>query len=345
MELFFGKKGKELNIGNLGSNPFPFTQSPIYQQWQENFGRKTINVAAKDEKGKTVLSSLFVKYPLIGKYSYLYSPYGPLVSDFSEKTISFFARKIANVAKKENAVFVRLDFTPKPKKEEDKILKKFFSKPPKYSYTSSFFQPRKEWVLKISESEEKIMAKMKPKGRYSIRLAGRKGVKAKIIDSEFEKHFPAFYEIFKETAERNNFKLHPRKYYQNIFRSLKKDFAYLSVAEADKEILSAELIILYNKTANYVYGGSRNKKRNLMPTYLSHWQAILEAKRRDCLYYNFGGISEGEKWQGITVFKKKFGGEEINHSDFYDIVLNKLIYRAYISRKLIKLIKDKVWQK
>ncbi len=60
----------------------------------------------------------------------------------------------------------------------------------------------------------------------------------------------------------------------------------------------------------------------------------------NCDYFNFGGISTAESpnknWESLTSFKKKFGGLEVRHSDFFDIVVNKPIYRLYNLRKLLK---------
>ena len=38
----------------------------------------------------------------------------------------------------------------------------------------------------------------------------------------------------------------------------------------------------------------------------------------------------------LTTFKKKFGGREIVHSDFYDVVVKPLWYRLYNFRKRVK---------
>jgi lipid II:glycine glycyltransferase (peptidoglycan interpeptide bridge formation enzyme) len=73
---------------------------------------------------------------------------------------------------------------------------------------------------------------------------------------------------------------------------------------------------------------------------LSHWEAIRYAKKLGCDYYNFGAVSSEEDsykgWDGLTVFKKKFGGQEMVHSDFFDVVSNPFWYRIYNLRKLIK---------
>jgi len=69
------------------------------------------------------------------------------------------------------------------------------------------------------------------------------------------------------------------------------------------------------------------------------WKAILHAKKLNMRYFNFGGISNGDplykSWEGLTSFKKKFGGKEARHSDFFDLVINPFWYSLYNLRKRI----------
>ena len=62
-----------------------------------------------------------------------------------------------------------------------------------------------------------------------------------------------------------------------------------------KKILAMDLVIVFGKIANYVFGGSSDEERNRMPTYLAQWKAICYAKQLNCSNYNFGGISTENK--------------------------------------------------
>jgi lipid II:glycine glycyltransferase (peptidoglycan interpeptide bridge formation enzyme) len=145
-----------------------------------------------------------------------------------------------------------------------------------------------------------------------------------------------------ETAKRNGFRLHEKNYYWNIFRNLSKTNSYLSIAKYKQKVLAIDLVIIFGGIANYVFGGLSNEERNRMPAHVAQWKAICYAKQCNCAYYNFGGISTDNNlykgWDGLTTFKKKFGGKEVGHSDFFDIVVNPLWYHLYNFRKLIKKI-------
>ena len=335
-DLVFRKLGEKESFDPATFFPdTPFTQAPFYAQWQTNLSRAVSRFVILRDK-KVVAYFQLIKYPLFNGKSYFYLPYGPITKDFSEDFFVKLKQELNRLAKTENAVFARLDFIPSISSD---ILSKFFTPAPLYTYHSAHFQPRREWSLNLNKTEEDLLKEMHEKTRYSIRLAKRKGIAVEIITKDFEKYFENFYELMLGTAQRNGFNLHQKNYYQNIFKNLHSDYAYLIIARYGEKILVSKLIIRYGSTAYSVFSGSSNDHRDLRPTYLVQWVAICQAKKLGHHFYNFGGISAGkiyQGWTGLTVFKKNFGGEEIIHSDFYDIVAQPFWYHLYNFRKLVK---------
>ena len=316
----------------------PFTQASFYGDWQRSLGRKVRRFLVSDGD-EAVAYFQVVKYPLLLGKSYLYVPYGPVVKDSSETVLANLREKIISIAKEESAIFVRLDFTPQIPGE---TLSKFFTKAPLNTYHSAYFQPRIEWFLGLDKSEDELIDAMHKNTRYSIRLAEKRGIKTEIATEGFGKYFEDFYRLMTETAKRNGFSLHPKGYYKGIFENLHASNAYLSIARYEEKILVIDLIIIFGKIANNIFGGSSSEEKTRMPSYLAQWEAIRYAKKLGCDYYNFGGISAEGKvykgWEGLTFFKKKFGGEEVKHSDFFDVVVDPFIYNLYKLRKLVRKI-------
>ena len=317
----------------------PFTQQSFYGAWQHNLKREVKRyVVLKDTQ--VIAYFQLIVYPLIKGKQYIYIPYGPVCADVSPECIHALKDELMNIARKNNAVFVRLDFTPLVPVE---ILKNNFTSAPQSTYHSAYFQPRYEWFLSLTDSEDEILKKMHEKTRYSVRLAERKGIECTIITSDFGTYFDTFYELMSGTAQRNGFTLHEKAYYQAIFTDLSsiKD-SYVSVASFENNILAIDLVIVSGGIATYVFGGSSNEERNRQPTYLAQWRAIQHAKSLGCTAYNFGGIAPEDNanlykgWEGLTSFKKKFGGYEVKHSDFYDVVVQPFWYYMYVARKLVK---------
>lgn len=316
----------------------PFTQADFYGKWQNSEGRTAKRFLAYLQ-GRVVAYFQIIKYPLIKDKSYLYIPYGPVTNDSSSDFLLSFKEKITEITKESRAIFTRIDFSPKV---DNELLTKYFKKSTLYTYHSAYFQPRFEWFLNLKKSKEELLEDTHSDTRYSIRTAQKREVEVKIISEDFNKYFEDFYNLMNIAAKRNKFNLHPKKYYKEIFDSLSKiKDSYLSVATYNGKILIVDVIIVSSGIANYVFSGSSNEERNRFPSYLAIWGAICRAKDLDCNYFNFGGISpEGNSsykgWDGLTKFKKKFGGEEIKHSDFFDVVINPFWYHIYNIRKYIK---------
>ncbi|MBI2609962.1 peptidoglycan bridge formation glycyltransferase FemA/FemB family protein [Candidatus Giovannonibacteria bacterium] len=315
-----------------------FTQAKFYGDWQKDFGREAKRYVIY-EGGTHVGYFQLVKYPLLLGKSYLYSPYGPVLANFSKGLLAELKSKIMKIAKKENAVFVRLDFSPPP--DDKTLVESFFKKAKKVTYHAAHFQPRTDWVLPLDKNEEALLAGMHKATRYSIRFADKNGIASEIITHDFEKYFDTFYNLMVETSIRDGFSLHPKKYYESIFKNISKiPNSYLAAAKYQEEVLVINLIIVYNKSANYIFSGSANKYRNLSPSYSALWAAIRHAKKIGCENFNLGGISLGETykgWENLSKFKQRFGGRQINHSDFYDVVNMPFWYQLYNLRRVMKV--------
>lgn len=324
----------------LISKQTPFTQAWFYGEWQEVMGRK---VRRFEVRRKTESAGFFqvIKYPLPLSQNILYVPHGPILkatSYLDDEFLKTFRDKLSEIAKEENAIFVRFDSFQKT--EEN--LNKYFRKVPDYAYNSFYFQPKYEWVLNIDKPESELLGNMRQKNRYNIRLAENKGVAIEIIENNFDKYFEDFYSLMERTAKRNDFKLHSEFYYKNILENCEENKnAFLALAKYDDKILALNLILLFGETAYFVFGGSSDEYKNLMAPHLSHWQGIIEAKNRGYKFYNFGGVSSGDEydeykdWEGISRFKKGFGGQLLEYSDSYDLVIKSFWYRLYNLRKWV----------
>lgn len=333
----------------------PFTQAWFFGEWQKTMGRK---VRRFEIRNNTEIFGFFqtIIYNLVFSNNFIYIPHGPLLrasfvpQNGATKTeqgcvgqddfLKEFRKKLIEIGKEENAIFVRFDFYLHTSKYGGmEKLDQYFKKVPLYAYHSSYFQPKYEWTLDLNKTENEIINAMHPKNRYNIRLSEKKGVKIEIIKNNFEKYFEEFYGLLKETAGRDNFNLHPKGYYQSVFKTLSSNNAFLAVAHYGNNTLLINLILLYEKTAYFLFGGSSDKLQNLMFSHLAQWETIKEAKKQEMKIYNFGGVQGGggsyEKYEGISVFKKRFGGEIFEYSDSYDIVLKKFLYYFYNLKKMI----------
>ena len=119
-ELNLDRAMKNFEFREIGNNDLfdpttvyenaPFTQAAFYGDWQKNLGR-TVKRFLVNDGGKPIACFQLIKYPLLLDKSYFSIPYGPVTLDFSENFLASLKKELIGVAKKERAVFIRLDFT------------------------------------------------------------------------------------------------------------------------------------------------------------------------------------------------------------------------------------------
>jgi len=288
-----------------------FLQSKNWEEFQKSLGRKVWRVN----------KILVIKHNLPFGKSYLYAP--KCRGDFLNKD---FLNKTKKIAKKEKSIFLK---TEPIQVVEDKLdLGKIGLK------KSKNIQPQKTLILDITKPEKELMKNMHYKTRYNIRLAERKNIKIEKNKDSFED----FWRLVKKTTERDKFKPHPKEYYKKMLKipGVKLFLALIpsSTEQTRPKIIAANIVVFYKKQAIYLHGTSDYNYRNLMAPYLLQWKQILEAKKKECIEYDFWGIDE-EKWPGVTRFKKGFSGKEIKYIGAYDMIFKKCWYFVY---KVVKKI-------
>ena len=192
----------------------------------------------------------------------------------------------------------------------------------------SDIQPPDTVLLNLAPDTESLLANMKSKWRYNIRLAQKKNVQIKCCGAEA---IDVFYNLYEETSKRDGIALHSKSYYQDLFDTAEKMRAEDSsnpkismyVASFEDKPLAAIITLFSPEEAVYLYGASSNEHRNLMPAYLLQWTAIQDAKEYGCKTYDFYGIpptdDEHHPMYGLYRFKTGFGGAIVHRAGSIDI--------------------------
>ncbi len=190
-------------------------------------------------------------------------------------------------------------------------------------------------MLDVRQPNDALLAQMKPKGRYNLRLAHKHGVRVR--HSSRSEDLRAFYTLFSETARRQEFFAEPFGFFLNLGAALfPNDHAALFFAEYEGDILAASLVIFYGRRATYLYGGSSQSHRNVMPCYALHFAAIEEAHRRNCREYDFWGIDPfglpDHMYAGFSQFKRQWGGNIVSSMGahdlfFYDRLADHIVHK------------------
>lgn len=191
-------------------------------------------------------------------------------------------------------------------------------------------QPVRTITLDITPDEQSLLAGMKEKWRYNIRLAGRKGVQVR--PARGREDVQAWYRLLQTTGQRDHFGIHSFDYYWRAWQIFApRQQARLLLAEYEGQPLAGIFVGCMARQAIYLYGASGNEYRNLMPNYLLQWEAIRWAKSQGAASYDFWGIPEtddaDEAMAGVYRFKSGWGGRVARFAGNYEYVLRPLPVR------------------
>jgi lipid II:glycine glycyltransferase (peptidoglycan interpeptide bridge formation enzyme) len=187
-------------------------------------------------------------------------------------------------------------------------------------------------VVDINRSEDAIMAGMKPKTRYNIRLAQRKGV---TVQQGSLENLRDFHNLYCQTAQRNGFSSCDLEHFSAMFRCRlsapgHSELLFL-IARHGTDILAGAIIGISGTAANFLYGASANIKRNLMASSLMHWEGIRRSRSLGCTTYEMGAVPPGHDpahpFHGLYRFKTGFGGTIELRSGTWDYPVNENAYR------------------
>ncbi|MHB8621251.1 MAG: lipid II:glycine glycyltransferase FemX [Chloroflexota bacterium] len=276
--------------------------------------------------GQPVAAASLLKRP-VGPLSVCYVPKGPVVDYRQADVAGQVLAAVAAVARRHRALYVKID----PDIRADDAAALDVLRRHGFHHSGEQIQKANTIVLDIGGSEADVLGRMKPKWRYNVRLAEKKGVE---IVPAGEADFPELYEIYQETGQRDAFIIRPYDYCALVWKSfLDAGQAAFWLARYEGKTLSGIMPFALGKRMWYMYGASRVLHRNLMPNHLLQWRAIQWGRARGCTEYDMWGvpdvIEEGQPLWGPYLFKQGFGGQIVPWAGAHDRVLQPLLYRVW----------------
>jgi GNAT acetyltransferase-like protein len=252
-----------------------------------------------------------------------YVPRGPLpLTDESVAELIDWAR---------GAGLVRLRVEPDAGPEVGQVLRGRGFRP---RPDASPQQPRHTSIVELRAGEEDLLASFKPKTRYNIRLALKRGV---TVD---DRGAPA--ELVAQSAAteaRQGIRLPGEEYYRHLLELL--PWARVYVARFEGEPLAAILVARHAGRAYYLFGGSSGRRRELMPMYAAQWQAMLAAAADGVREYDLWGVPPPDEpdhpWQGLLQFKAGFNGRAVEYCGPWDLDLGRQAVLLDVGERARKL--------
>ncbi len=317
----------------------------VLQSWEwgdfkSRYGWSARRFVWKSEEGPRALAAAQVLTRLEGGLRILYVPRGPLLNWDDAALCGRVLADLQNLARRERAIFIKIDpDLPLPANAGSLsvdmpslgIFGSQTSAAGPWRFSPDQIQFRNTVQLDLRQSESEILAGMKQKTRYNVRLAAKRGVQVRLGSRA---DLDLLYEMYAQTSLRDGFVIRSAEYYQDGWGTfLTAGLAQPLIAEAEGQTLGALILFKFARSAWYMYGMSREIQRDKMPNHLLQWEAMRWAKAQGCETYDFWGapdefVATDPMW-GVWKFKDGFGGHVVKSIGAWDYAPVPWMYQLY----------------
>jgi peptidoglycan pentaglycine glycine transferase (the first glycine) len=270
-----------------------------------------------------------------------YIPKGPLLDWADESVRESVLADLEELARSTGAIQIKIDpdvivgrGIPGTDSNADdetggKVLGRLKARGWNFSAEQVQFRNSVLWDLRPAEAD--LLAAMKPKARYNIRLAQKHGVSVRL---GAESDLPLLYRMYAETADRDGFVIRSEEYYRDVWGAMMRaDRAQPLIAEVEGLPIAALVLFTFADRGWYLYGMSRALHREKMPNQLLQWEAVRWLKSRGCVSYDLWGapdeFSAADPLWGVFQFKLGFGAGVARFAGAWDFAPSALRYAAY----------------
>jgi peptidoglycan pentaglycine glycine transferase (the first glycine) len=317
---------------------------------KEQFGWRSRLVTLPDAQGGIAAGASILLRRMAG-LTLAYVPRGPVVDWRNAAAVADLLAQMQATSRQAGAAVLKLEPNLPDTPANRQLLTGYGLRP-----SPQTIQPPSTIIVDISVAPDAILAQMKSKWRYNVRLAERKAVRVRAMSRA---DLPAFHALMAETGVRDHFAVHDNAYYDAAFDLLTPEHAVYLLAEYDAAPLAAIVVALAGDTALYLWGASSERERNRMPNHALQWAGMQWAKARGATRYDLWGIPDpvGQVAQGMRSgdgsgvpsadlpldveafpntglwgvyrFKQGFGGDVVRFIGAWDLPVDPVGYRVY----------------
>lgn len=271
----------------------------------------------------------------------MYIPKGPILDWQDAELRRQVFDDLAQVAKQNKAIFLKMDpdfilgkgfpgsddFAENPLGEQ--VLEELHDWG--WMYSSDQIQFKNTVEIDLRPGNEALLAQMKQKTRYNVRLAMRKGVLVRVAGEE---DFDGLYDMYAQTSLRDGFVIRNRVYYISLWQVfLRAGMLTPLIAEYEDSALAGLMLFHFGGKCWYIHGMSVDLHREKMPNYLLQWEAIQRAAELGCQSYDLWGapdhFSEDDPMWGVFKFKQGLGGQVVRTLGAWDLPVRPFWFRLY----------------
>lgn len=300
-----------------------FMQSSLWGRVKDDWG--WFGIICRGDDG-VILGAMAVLVRKISKLPYhmLYAPRGPVCDLHDSAVFGALISAAREEGKKLNAYALKIDKDVDTNDGDYReiITREGFKINPVTDYFKGFQCARVIRIDLEGKTEDEVFASFDSGHRRKVRVALKNNVEIEKCGSEKAE---LFYDMMKETTERDGFELRSAGYFAKILDTFGDRaclyIAYYTPEGGEKTPIAGAISVEYGDKFWYFYGASRNIHRNVMPNYLVQWEMIRDAVKDGCSLYDFRGVTRFDEDDGLYRFKIKFGAYKEEFTGESELVL------------------------
>jgi lipid II:glycine glycyltransferase (peptidoglycan interpeptide bridge formation enzyme) len=306
-------------FNNVVNHPL---QTWEWGEFRKKTGLEVIRLGLFDQK-KIKAGYQMTVHPIPkSPYSVIYFPKGPM----PDKRL---IEALTKLGKKEKAILIKLEpnVLANEKNSRPEVWQNLNLRPGEPYFTKHTF------YLDLTKSEKELMAAMKSKTRYNLRLSQKHVVE--VNEDNSAKAFETYLKLMAETTKRQGFYAHTPEYHQKMWETLQPTgLAHLLTADYQGKILVTWVLFKFKDVLYYPYGWSTREHQNVMASYAMMWAAIQFGKKQGCKIFDLWGTpgpdpSPQDPWFGFHRFKLGFGAKVVEFMGTYDLVIDHRLYPLF----------------
>jgi lipid II:glycine glycyltransferase (peptidoglycan interpeptide bridge formation enzyme) len=196
-------------------------------------------------------------------------------------------------------------------------------------------------LVDLRRDEDDLLASFKPKTRYNIRLAQRRGVTVERVAAT-DANVDTMYGLMVATQSRAGFTLRPKRYFSEYWRLHEAaGQGQLLFASWGGQVLAGIYVTFIGRKGWYKDGGSTKEHSELMAPHLLQWEAMRWLRSRDVESYDLVAVPPRDQLRpdhplfGLYRFKSGFNETVTEFVGTWDAVVDRrrnLIWQSLVER-------------
>ena len=287
-----------------------------------------------EDGGRIVAAVALQSRPLPRGRSFWYVPHGPVL-DYAhpraQERLAAVVKWLQVAGRDQGAIAVKLE----PRLAVDDPALALFDLPDVVRLADTL-QVGQTRIVTLGGDEE-LLDGFDKDTRYSVRRAIREGVEVWVFnDAEDLRPIDDLHALVEETQRRAGFPMPALKRYRIAWHGLAKaGRANILEARHGGELLASGMLVVEGDRSFYLFSGSRRElagEQKRFASYALQWGMLQLARQRGVRHHDLWGVAPPgagpeHPWHGVGLFKKGFGGREVQWGGSWDVVVDAPLYR------------------